>query len=257
MVATMPVSVKQQINGRVEWAWAHVQKAKALIEAWGRTDPYRVDVERDPSTGFYSFRLGEVKPTPPELGFVVADAVHNLRSALDNTMWALRDPNFTDERTLRLVSFLHGRDEHAWKSWEGSVRAVIAKDILDDLRDFQPYLGYTPARDAFGGLDELWQASKHRIPTFALQSLRPAVAMVVMRQGNMDISGGPGPFYEGDEIAQGRPHPGPLPEVEPHFTMELAFERGGPCAGVPVYTGLVDLHDKVREEILPRFLARL
>jgi hypothetical protein len=251
------VTVKQQINGRVEWAWTLVEKAKALIEAWGRTDPYRVDVERDLSTGLYSFWLRGVKPTPPELGFVVADAVHNLRSALDNTMWALRDPNVTDERTLRSISFFHAPDEHAWKSWEGTVKTAVAVDILADLHDFQPYLGYNPARDAYAGLDALWQASKHRIPTFALASLRPVLAMVLIVKGNMDIAGPPGPFHEGDKIAEGRPHPGPLPEVEPHFTMELAFERGGPCPGVPVYSSIVDLHHQVREAILPRFLARL
>jgi hypothetical protein len=214
--------------------------------------------ERDPVTGFYSFRLRDVRPIPPELGLVVADAVHNLRSALDNTMWSLRDPNLTDERTLRQISFFHARDEHAWKSWQGTVKNAIAVDILKDLHDFQPCLGYTPARDAFAGLDALWQASKHRIPTFGLKSLQPTFAAIVMVQGNMDITGGSsGPFHEADEIAEGRPHPGPEPKVEPHFTMELAFERGGPCAGVPVYSAMVDLHHQVRDAILPRFLARL
>jgi hypothetical protein len=243
--------MERQINGRLEWAWKHVAKARVLIETWGRDHPYRVVPERDPATGYFSFRLREVKPIPPDLGFVVADAVHNLRSALDNTVWALRDTTASDG-VLRQISFFRARDAHAWRSWAGSVKTALAQDVLADLQD----LGFNRARDAFGGLDALWQASKHRIPTFGL-SLSATSATVIIHHGNMDITGGSGPFDEGDTIAEGRPHPGTEPEVEPHWTLEIAFEREGPCSGVPVYGALVDLHHQVRDAILPRFLARL
>ena len=251
------VSVKDCIDRRLEWARQHIQKVKDITYDWYQgVHPYDVVAERDPNSGHYSFRLRSVKPLSPDLPFVVADAIHNIRATMDNTIWALRDHTVTAEHILRHVSFFLASNDHDWRSWVGRVKGVIPQAVLDDLHDVQPYLGPDPSRTAFAQLDTLWQASKHRTPSFGL-NLNSPLGFIFLQQGHMDVEARKGPFDEGDEIAVGRPLPGPEPEFEPRFAMDVAFERGGPLEGVPVESTLINCHFCVQNQILPRFLARL
>lgn len=253
---------KQRIEGRIEWALHHIQQVQELLELHRKDHPFEVEAKRDLNTGYYSFRLASVKPFPPELGFHVGDAINNLRASMDNTIWALRLPGITDERLLKGISFFCSdvdpvKGAHDWSSWQGRVGNVLPAGILHDLHNLQPYQGANPERTAFATLDALWQWSKHRLPLFGV-GLEPApIRWIDFFEGDMDIIFRDGPFNEGDEIAEGRPKPGPEPKFKEHFALQVTFEQGIPAAGQPVWATLVDLHNSVRDDILPRFLARL
>lgn len=88
--------------GRAE---EHFSTIKGDLMAWKQTQPYTVSRTSDPEGGRHAL-IVEIKGQPPldRLSVVTGDCVHNLRSALDNVVYAVAveesgadpPPGFTD-----------------------------------------------------------------------------------------------------------------------------------------------------------------
>jgi hypothetical protein len=71
---------------KIKRANRHIKDLEAVIQAFLKTDFYRLVNDVDPKTGHQLFKLQDISSPPTEISLIVGDAVHNLRSALDHAM---------------------------------------------------------------------------------------------------------------------------------------------------------------------------
>ncbi len=71
----------------------HRHEIESRIELWREDRPHEFIHDKDSEPGWTVLRLRIVKPPPIELGVLVGDYAHNVRSALDHMVWQLVIPN--------------------------------------------------------------------------------------------------------------------------------------------------------------------
>ncbi len=74
---------------KIEWAKHHVNDLERATSAIMAQKPFKLMVRIQPKAGKLSYASKAEKPIPSEIALIIGDAVHNLRSALDLTMFAL------------------------------------------------------------------------------------------------------------------------------------------------------------------------
>ncbi len=76
---------------KIAHAQHHLKTLKDEIETWVQRRPYAVTTEHKPGpeTHTWIFTLDDVFDAPDELGLIFGDYIHNLRSGLDQLVWAL------------------------------------------------------------------------------------------------------------------------------------------------------------------------
>ena len=82
------MSTPDRIEGielKIERAKAHIRDLHELLERFFKTNPYEaVRSENDSKPGDLTYYLRIHQDPPPEIGLIVGDAIHNLRSSLDH-----------------------------------------------------------------------------------------------------------------------------------------------------------------------------
>ena len=68
---------------KVERAKEHIAELEALVRSFNESKPHEFFVEKDDKTGEDVIRVRIHKAVPKRTSIIVGDAVHNLRSALD------------------------------------------------------------------------------------------------------------------------------------------------------------------------------
>jgi hypothetical protein len=69
----------------------HMEAVEQAVNDWLGTDAYTISREIDPETGD-TVRRAQIKGSPPNcISLLIGDAVQNLRSALDHTVYALAE----------------------------------------------------------------------------------------------------------------------------------------------------------------------
>ena len=115
---------------KLKRASEHVEALKDSIDCWLGTDAYTISREIDPETRD-TVRWAKIKsPPPPELALLTGDAVHNLRSALDHTVYYLAERNLgtlTNEIEEALMFPIVGNQNRKGEPADGS---AIFKDFL-------------------------------------------------------------------------------------------------------------------------------
>ncbi|GAC1399098.1 MAG: hypothetical protein NVSMB56_14050 [Pyrinomonadaceae bacterium] len=53
------------------------------------SNPYRIERESDPQTGYNVYRVFDIQTPPVEIGLLAGDVIHNLRSVLDHLAYQL------------------------------------------------------------------------------------------------------------------------------------------------------------------------
>lgn len=163
---------------KIERADKHIRELDDALNAFVETDFCRFGVEFDPKRGHYVLRFKMTKKPPRELGTVIGDAVHNLRSALDLAYCdILRDIGETPTDYSRFV-FEEDREKLVAKLKSGPMKA--AADIIDLLADVvKPY---RTANNPLFLLHNLDISDKHflLIPVFGIAQLRNVHAKIFM-----------------------------------------------------------------------------
>lgn len=77
------------IRGKTERAKQHLHDLEVARNRFLITDPYRIECENDPQTGYNIYRIFDIQTPPVEIGLITGDLVHNLRSALDHLAYQL------------------------------------------------------------------------------------------------------------------------------------------------------------------------
>lgn len=133
----------------------HIPDFERQVVEFFKTDLYAKVVETDPDTGHEVHKLKLIKPLPVALEGIAVDAVNNLRSSLDQVMYALRPSTggrfayfpFANEAT-NFGNAVNGRCKH------------LPQEIRDLIRAFKPYKG---GDNLLWALNELCNTNKHGI----------------------------------------------------------------------------------------------
>jgi hypothetical protein len=164
---------------KVQRAYVHVQTLESLIESF-TANAYRVDMKRDdmvdPDTamGDVVIFASATEDPPSELwGPIIGDAVHDLRSALDQLVWALSvahqaNPPPPDPiprgNPWRQIAFPICLNESAWVSAVQNQLWAIDPALAAGIKTLQPFETgkLAPEREPLAVLQELWNIDKHR-----------------------------------------------------------------------------------------------
>lgn len=125
-------------RSKIKWANKHITDLNDALKAFIQTDFCDFAVEHNPQTGDYVLAITHKLSLPCEIGLMVGDALHNLRSALDiayveAVMLAGCTPS--DRTQLR---FFNTRDELISTLGKGILQT--APDIVDVIADLvKPY----------------------------------------------------------------------------------------------------------------------
>lgn len=74
---------------KLERAETHITHLEREFKAFVARKPHRFGVKHDQQTGQAFIQIRFVEPPPASLALIIGDAVHNLRCALDHTLWEL------------------------------------------------------------------------------------------------------------------------------------------------------------------------
>jgi hypothetical protein len=77
------------IQLKIERAIKHIDELAVVTKQFIDTQPYSVGREIDPHTGYYRFKVANLKSPPIQVSLIIGDAIHNLRSALDHLAYQL------------------------------------------------------------------------------------------------------------------------------------------------------------------------
>lgn len=190
---------------KVSRAKYHLDEFRSACSAFAETQPYELFDEIDQATGEYVHRIRILRDIPGELSTIVGDVVHNLRSALDQTVCALVREN----RRQVSKSNAFPVAPNAAKFEEACVGRLknVSEKAANYIRQLKPYQGGTTELWVLSELDNM---DKHNeIVPVAAGHLEPRVQV-----GLSMLSMGPdGGMYLGF----------PPPEVG---AVPLGFEHG-------------------------------
>lgn len=160
------------IREKIRRADTYIEELNDVISEFIQRQPYRVVAEYHYEVHQVWARLQAKEALPTaRLGVIVSDVVHNLRSALDQLVWALtihhqrrapREP--VGKRCWwRNVQFPICRYESDWRSEETRRLQGIRSDLRRLIKEEQPFAsGQDPDRHPLWVLQELWNRDKHR-----------------------------------------------------------------------------------------------
>lgn len=117
---------------KVERANKHIRDLSDVVNAFGDTDLHDLLVETNPDTGKQVLRI--VTPRmPAAVPFILGDAIHNLRTALDHVWWSATEwvGGTPDEWTQ--MPFRKSRQQLIEGVNGGQIKALGGDEIIDVL----------------------------------------------------------------------------------------------------------------------------
>jgi hypothetical protein len=220
-------------------AGEHIETVNKLVEDWLRTDAYTISREKDPETGDTVRRAQIQCDPPPFISIVVGDAVENLRSALDHTVYSLAASASETALSLEVQEALMfpivGNQNSKGQPADGSkIYPRIASQRLigipDDARAFieseQPYhWGDGYRYHWLWSLHELSRIDKHRrlALTTAFLDFQFVSTPEGIKQPRIRFERAEGPVDNDDVLVT---YSGADEGVDAHFTRDVAFDEG-------------------------------
>ena len=293
----------------VRRADAHLKALDALLDRVIKGDPYWIDARIDaepieeaiaklpsgkgrwravaagPAEAREIVLIGRVRRVPPSqrAGLLIADAVNNLRAALDHAVWQLSLRSATPPDPIphkgpgnewRYVGWPIVTAPMTWARTAAMRLRFIDHGVWAQFEGLQPFhrRQQQPEADEFAVLDELWKIYKHRhLPLTQLWvGLAKAVSLLNrvtiidfppgyadelrkrLREHDFEIisDGAPRPFEDGTELGRIREAAPPyswMPEVyvDAHLTVHVAFHEGPVDKGSSVQDALRLIRDEV------------
>jgi hypothetical protein len=231
---------------KVGWAKHHLRLLDKEIAGYlgGDPKPYTLTTKDDFDTGEYVITF-DLAPPPVDLALIVGDWVACLRGSLDHLATALTlcpGGTYNDRASFPVIDLNNGRGR---RSLNLATQGIPSK-ALEIIKSLQPY----HAGDAFvttklWRLNRLWNIDKHRripLEPTALHMKLTHPAEIPPLSAGTDNSG----------IVRFPLSAKPHIKLEP--TMEVGINFGDTSEGIIMqYPELLDIHNFVRDEVMPRF----
>lgn len=263
---------------RVGRADVHLRTLRTLLNDFRKSEAYELVTQLDTeATPPETIIIGRVLKRPPVLqaSVLIADAINNLRAALDNLVWALSVkfsgpapaypiPYGNPWRRIAFPVVLHKKE---WGQVSERTLSFVDPSLLTRFYRLQPCYRQKkqPRRDPLAVLDELWNIDKHRhlhlthafvglkdvLSTYPLKIVAeapPGYADALKHSYSIVSQRTPGPVE--DETELGRViEPGltlaPQVYMNAYLAYDIAFEQRSPANGGPVVPTLEDLRQEV------------
>lgn len=145
---------------KIERAKHHINDLNGQINAYLGKRPLKLMIRDDLKAARRTVYVKAHK-TPPyeEFGVVLGDAVHNLRAALDVTLWAMGGDKAKRPKSVQFPFCEKAeRLDDAIKSTE--IETVAGKNVVAEIKRIKPYPTGNPT---LYGVDALDRADKHRL----------------------------------------------------------------------------------------------
>jgi hypothetical protein len=256
---------------RLERAWEHLQRLEAESRGWLKPRPYRVYAELDAERRTKIIKVEIFRQPPAELGLLIGDCLHNMRSALDNLVYdlAIAHRGVPLSKSIAKKSqfpIFKDRDQFLDKGMD-QIRG-IHPDAKTIIKGLQPYhRGEKFAYHRLWMLRELSNSDKHRLLHPTLLRPQPVIAAFADDIDISDITLALGPVENGAEIAR-HPFSGEAEAEEgmnPHFTFGVGFRQGSPLPILPddilntldVVSVLRWIHGNITKKVLPPLVPYL
>jgi hypothetical protein len=138
---------------KIERAIHHINDLGKAIDAFLAEKPFKLMAHSKRRAGWVEFRPKTNKPIPPQLSLIIGDAIHNLASALDVTLYGMaKDRAPTPEKIM--FPFTKGSTPEAL---EGAINNGQVKfagtNVAQAVRLLKPYQGGHPILSGIHALD--------------------------------------------------------------------------------------------------------
>jgi len=206
----------------------HALKFEEGMQAFYETDPYTIGVDLDPDTGDQVQKVKLVKPMPDDLEEIALEAVNALRSALDQTMFAIGG-----EGSYFPIAPDAGHLESGIKGRCKNIPVEIVKIICG----FKPYRG---GNDLLWALNKVRGTNEHAIIAPIAVVVGVMTADVIITRGQVMLGTGSSWDFTKNEMELNRFRPGSTC-VQSNFSVQgcIAFygipEIGGQPAIAVLY----------------------
>ena len=162
----MDADAVDRLNARLARAAKHLDDFDREVRAFLEATEFELISYEEPGSGDRLYFAG-TSPTPPlDLGLIVGDYIHNLRSALDHAICELSlvtDPSSACTKTAFPVC----STEHCWRTALGRELALVSAQAQYQIHLIQPLnwrdrAPYGHRTHPMWELNELWNLDKHR-----------------------------------------------------------------------------------------------
>lgn len=251
---------------KVNRAGQHLESLRTAIEAFVKSDFYETTTELD-RTGRLVARVKNVKQPPPELAPLIGDAVHNLRSGLDNLAYALAAAHMgkLPDAVARTSAFPIFRTGPLFRGerGQGAARKIqgMSRSTRAAIERLQPYHHRKhPELETLWMLEELSNIDKHRLAPITSASVTGS-SYRISGSGAFRIEGQEaifGPLKDNAIVARfyGEFAPPPAVKVEANIIPNILFDKSieaGSVRGLPV----LDVLYTTREVVAKRVVSEL
>jgi hypothetical protein len=147
---------------KIERANQHIAELDATLLRFFQTKPYRVLSDFDEKFGVYGLRVEMGGSIPPQVGVIIGDVVHNLRSALEHVASDVMAAALGNEARSRSYFPMHEERENLVDTInKGEIHAhfpEVADAILNLVKPFKR------GNNLLWLVGKLWNIDKHRLP---------------------------------------------------------------------------------------------
>ena len=238
-----PISAIEAVQLKLDRADRHIAELERELDSYYATRPIYLEGSFDAATSQWVTIVRVTREPPAELGPIIGDIAHNLRSALDQVTWQLARLATPDpyERTQFPILTVDGDWERVGARMVQSLRSEHAAFI--EL--LQPYHDDEPKQTLLYALSRLSNVDKHREVHFANSALMGASLGVRMLGGEVGMKAihlAFGEFSDRSEVARidlmlGKINAPPQLEVELEGAFDLAVTDDDGTQ-LSVYAGL-------------------
>ena len=171
---------------KIKRAKHHINDLSAQIDAFMAKKPFKMFSIFDPANDRVALRTKAEIPIPPEFAVIAGDAIHNLRSALDLTIYAFaKDTAANRER----IAFPFSKTEEGLKGAIPNAQVQFAgKKVVEAVTALKPY---PDGNELLSSVHELDIRDKHRL--LLLSRRVPKISADLLGKGGLPFVG-PGIF---------------------------------------------------------------
>jgi hypothetical protein len=250
------VTTPNDARRKLEWADRHIADLLAALDEFRNGDRYTISPQkriefRESRVIVSTWTLDRMDPLPASWPLEFGDIVHNLRSALDLTIWQVTAPvrPAMTERQHREIAFPIALSAEDFDT--SRMMPFLDEPTKDALRAQQPFVHNErkPSRDALWTLSQLSNRDKHRALPIVATVSHEAKVMV-----KPDLGGGVIEFPTKGALDRGSvvvtfAMPCPLAVEDVRIDLDISFELSAQRAkdhpAVPLHIGVAEMRGRV------------
>ena len=222
----------------------HLNEIQRKFDNFAARDPYRSVRYTDPERGYRIYKTQWLRNPPKSVGPVIGDAVHDMRSSLDNLAWALALTKTKTPGRQTAFPLFKQRNDGRFKPMVRDIPDAAQK-IIEEL---QPHNSSDLAgKHPLAVLDYLSNLDKHQvlvpIGTLINAPVRhiPGASMVRLDdrqiQVELPIDVDPGAYFE------------------ENFTFQITIRVPAFAPNGLDFYRLRDISQFIRQDVIPRFMC--